>query len=118
MDGIGNPIPPSIVAAEKETRMFEQAYRYRFAERVDMRGAEDLVFLSILAADGLFGEARVRMDAAYAVDESIRALVIDAGTPVGLVVNCIFTAFALREFGPCAIHVRRVEAFGPLGEVR
>jgi len=98
--------------------MTQDAYRYRFDEGVDLHEAERTLLLSILAAEGLFGEARVRMDADYAVDESIRTLVIDAGTPVGLVVNCIFTAFVLREFGPCAVHVRRVEAFRPLGEVR
>jgi hypothetical protein len=89
--------------------MFEQAYRYRFAERVGLRDAGDTLLLAVLAVEGLFGAARVRMDFAFATDEAIRVIVVDASTDVGQAVSGIFTAFLSREFGPDAFCIRRVE---------
>ena len=89
--------------------MFEQAYRYRFADRVDLREAGDTLLLAVLAADGLFGAARVRMDAAFATDESINVIIVDASTDVGQAVSGVFTAFLTREFGCRAFSVIRVD---------
>lgn len=87
-----------------------EAYRYKFRQDVDLHEAESTLLLSILAAEGLFGAARVRMDAGYAVDGSIRAIVVDASTDVGQAVCSILTAFLQREFGGSAFGVRAVEA--------
>ena len=84
-------------------------YRYRFAEAVDLRDAQDTLLLAALAAEGVFGESRVRMDFSYATDPSIRAIIVDASTPVGQVVSAVFGAFVLREFGPDGFDVRRVD---------
>jgi len=86
-----------------------KAYRYKFAERVDLRDTDDTLLLAVLAAEGLFGATRVRMDLAVATDEVIRVIVVDASTDVGLAVNGIFAAFVSREFGPDAFCVKRVE---------
>jgi len=88
--------------------MFEQAYRYRFAGQVNLRDAGETLLLSVLAAEGLFGAARVRMDIGVATDEAIGVIVVDASTVVGQVINGIFTAFISREFGPSAFSVKRV----------
>jgi len=89
-----------------------KVYRYRFRTDVDLRDVEDTLLLSILAADGLFGEARARMDVAYAVDPSIHTIIVDASTDVGQAVSAVFTAFVLREFGRHAVDVRRVQGVG------
>jgi hypothetical protein len=89
--------------------MIRQAYRYRFKDRTTLREAEDTLLLAMLAAEGLFGRCRVRMDSAWAVDRSINTIVIDAGTLVGLTISLIFTAFITAEFGADAFDVRRVE---------
>jgi hypothetical protein len=89
--------------------MISNAYRYKFREDVDLLEAERTLHMAILAAEGLYGEARVRMDVAYAVDETIRVIVVDASTDVGDAVCAIFTAFLLREFGRQAFNVRGVE---------
>ncbi len=89
--------------------MFDQAYRYKFAEGIDLRDAADTLLLAALAAEGLFGAARVRMDLALATDPSIHVIIVDASTDVGQVVASIFTAFLSREFGPTAFCVKRVE---------
>ena len=88
--------------------MFEQAYRYRFAARVDLRDAGDTLLLAVLAVEGLFGAAQVRMDFAFATDEAIRVIVVDASTDVGQAVNGIFTNLLMREFGPESFGVKRV----------
>jgi hypothetical protein len=84
-------------------------YRYRFADKVDLADGEDSLLLAALATEGIFGESRVRIDFRYALDRSIRAIIVDASTPVGQMVNSIFTAFILREFGRDAFDIRRVE---------
>jgi hypothetical protein len=89
--------------------MSTQAYRYKFLEKVDVLDAEITLHLAIIAAEGLYGEARVRMDAGYAIDESIHTIVVDASTPVGQDVCAMFMHFLLRQHGPEAFNVRRVE---------
>jgi hypothetical protein len=95
--------------------MTEEAYRYRFKESVNLHEAEETLLLSFLATEGLYGQARVRMDGAYSIDKALRAIIVDAGTEVGQAVNAIFTAFILREFGSGRIHVRRVEGLCACG---
>ena len=95
--------------------MTEEAYRYRFDEGVDLHQAEETLLLSVLATEGLYGQARVRMDAAYSVDKALRAIIVDAGTDVGQALGAIFTAFILREFGSSRVHVRRVEGLFACG---
>ena len=90
--------------------MIRQAYRYRFRNQATLQEAEETLLLAMLAAEGLFGRCRLRMDVAWAVDESINTLVIDADTLVGMTINLIFTAFITAEFGADAFDVRRVEA--------
>ncbi len=89
--------------------MGTNAYRYRFSEDIDLQDAEDTLRLALLAAEGIFGRTRVRMDAWYAVDESINVIIVDASTPVGMVANLVFGAFLAREFGVNAFDVRRVQ---------
>ena len=84
------------------------AYRYRFRPDIGLNDAEDTLMLAVLAAQGLFGEARVRMDAGYAIDPTIGVIIVDASTLIGQVITAIFTAFISREFGRGAFHVRRV----------
>ena len=92
--------------------MIREVYRYRFSRDIALGEVEDTLLLSILAAEGLFGEAQVRMDAGYAADPSIHTIIVDASTDVGQTVSAIFTAFILREFGRHAFHVRRAEGGG------
>ena len=89
--------------------MFEQAYRYKFDDQVSLHDAQDTLALAVLAAEGLFGTARVRMDFAFATDEAIGVFVVDASTEVGQAVNRIFTTFLSRGFGPCCFNVKRVQ---------
>lgn len=87
-----------------------RAYRYQFREGVDPRDVEDTLLLALLAAEGVFGEARVRMDGAYSTDREARTVTVDASTAVGQIVNAVFTVFAVKELGREAFGVRRLVA--------
>jgi hypothetical protein len=66
--------------------------------------------LAVLSAEGIHGRARVRLDAAFYLDEKKRACVVDAATPVGQTVAQIFTGLLTREFGEDAFTVERLAA--------
>lgn len=87
-----------------------RAYRYQFREGVDGRDVEDTLLLALLAAEGVFGEARVRMDGAWSTDREARTVTVDAATPVGQIVSAVFTVFAGKEFGRNAFSIRRLAA--------
>ena len=84
-------------------------YSYRFDRDIDLREVKSTLLLALLAAEGLFGRSRVRMDTAWAGDETINVIVIDAGTLVGMTVSLIFTTFLRAEFGLRAFEVRQVD---------
>ena len=97
-------------------RMSRMGYRYRFASDVQLHEAKKSLLLAVLAAEGLFGRTRVRMDSIFAIDKSINVLVIDAGTIVGTTISLIFTSFLTAEFGDGGFDVRQVEMLSaPVG---
>lgn len=87
--------------------------RFTFDNRIDLSDAEATLHLAILAAEGLYGEARVRMDFAYFADPAHRVIHLDSGSQSGDAVARIFTIFAAREFGDRAFAVRRVRVNPP-----
>ena len=85
-------------------------YRYEFEPEVSLHEVEESIALAILAAEGVHGEAQVRLDAGYAIDEPARACLIDASTAVGETIARVFTGFLRKEFGEDAFRVERVAA--------
>jgi hypothetical protein len=96
--------------------MGKQVYRFSFNPEVSMQDVESFLLLAVLAAEGLHGKARVRLDAAYGVDEAKRSCVVDASTQVGQDVAAIFAGFAQCVFGPGAVRVDRAAASPPPDE--
>ena len=88
-------------------------YRYRLSRDVDLPEARETLLLALLAAEGLFGRTRVRMDAAWGEDEALNVLIVDAGTLVGMTACLIFTAFLTAEFGTDGFDVRQVSLRTP-----
>jgi hypothetical protein len=86
------------------------AFRFVFKEDVSVLDAELSLHLAIFAIEGLFGAARVRLDASYAIDESRRVIVVDASNEVGESLVRVFTNLLLREFGDDSLQVERVDA--------
>lgn len=84
-------------------------YRFKFVPSVSLEEAEMTIQLSLIAAEGLHGEARVRLDAAYYLNEKERQITVDARTPIGQDVAAIYCGFCLREFGRDAFDISRRE---------
>ena len=89
--------------------MPKELYRYRFTDGVSLRDIEETLLLAVLATESLHGQSRVRMDAAYCIEDAKRACVVDASTDVGRDISRLFTGFAIREFGEDAFQVERIE---------
>jgi hypothetical protein len=89
--------------------MAREVYRYRFDAGVPIAEVEATIVLSLFGVEALHGEAQTRLDAAHFLDIEGRALVIDAGTPVGKDLNLLFAGFTLKEFGLNSFQVERVE---------
>ncbi len=83
-------------------------FRFTFAQGVALDEVEATLLLSLLAAEGLFGESRVRLEASYFADAPRSTIVVDGSTPVGDAVVRIYTGFLTREIGADAFAVRRM----------
>lgn len=88
--------------------MSRDVYRYTFDERTPLGEVRDSLFLAVFSAEGIHGQAQVRLDAAFRLDEKKRACVVDAATPVGRTIAQIFTELLTREFGEEAFSVERL----------
>ena len=88
--------------------MIVQGYKYKFLSGQALQEAEKTLLLAMIAVEGLYGECRVRMDAAYVVDEVLSTIAVDTSTAVGDDIASIFTAFIARELGQNKFFVRRL----------
>ena len=90
--------------------MTMDVYRFEFEPSVPANEAEMTLHLALYAVEGLYGQARVRLDASYHLDAPRNAIVVDGTGDVGAAVVRVFASLLLREHGEDAFHVRRVEA--------
>jgi hypothetical protein len=88
--------------------MTHEIYRYEFPSAVAMEDVESSIVLALLAAQGLHGEALVRLEARHHLDIAGRRCVVDASSAAGHDFNRIFASFLLREFGDAGFKVERV----------
>lgn len=89
--------------------MTADVFRFEFEPTVPLAEAEMSLHLAMYAVEGLYGEARVRLEAAYQLDETRSAILVDGGTEVGAALVKVYTRLLIREFGEDGFHVRRVE---------
>lgn len=82
-------------------------FRFEFEPAVSLTDAEMSLHLALFAVEGLFGQARVRLEARYRLEAAQHAILVEGGTEVGAAVVQVFTSLALREFGETAFQVRR-----------
>jgi len=90
--------------------MNREIHRYTFKNSVPADEIENSLLLAVLAAEGLHGQSRVRLDATYCFDAGKHACVIDTGSDVGRDISRMFTGFAIREFGEAAFSVCRTDS--------
>lgn len=82
-------------------------YRFQFSPDVDLAEAEDTLRLSLLAAEGLFGEAKIRTEATFSVHPLQTELRVSGCATVVDSVAQICTSLLSHEFGREAFTVRR-----------
>jgi hypothetical protein len=90
--------------------MSREICRYSFKTSVPAGEIENTLLLAVMAAEGLHGQSRVRLEATYFFDAGKHACVIDAGSDVGRDICRMFTGFAMREFGEAAFSVSRADS--------
>ena len=90
--------------------MAGQTYRFEFRPSVALVAAEKTLQVALGAIEGLHGQAEVRLDASYRVDEPSRAIDVDAATLVGAELVRVFTSLLIREFGDDAFVVRQIDS--------
>lgn len=88
-------------------------FRFSFAPAVDLVEAEATLTLAILAAEGLFGESRVRTEVTYYADAPRSSIAVDGSTESGAAVVRIYISLLTREFGADAFTVRRMASPRP-----
>lgn len=90
--------------------MKQMEYRFQFSPEVDLDEAVATLRLSLLAAEGPYGEARVRTEISFTV-EPLRAEIRVSGTTGVLeAVTQIFTSLLSHEFGRDTFTIRRESA--------
>jgi hypothetical protein len=87
-------------------------YRYRFKPCVALQDVEETLLLGVLAAEGLYGAARIEMDVCYRFDRDRHACAVDAHSDAGRDVARIFTNLLRHEFGADAFEVTAVDVAG------
>lgn len=88
-------------------------YRFQFSPDVDLAEAEDTLRLSLLAAEGLYGEAKVRTEATFSVHPLQSELRVSGCATVVDSVAHICTSLLTHEFGRESFTVRREPASPP-----
>lgn len=82
--------------------------RFKFKDGIDSDLIESKIALAILAAEGVFGQAKVRLNAAYIVSRNKAA--IDVSNDVGEHIAQVFTRFMSEEVGENKFIVERVKS--------
>ncbi|HKQ49917.1 MAG TPA: hypothetical protein VJZ71_17720 [Phycisphaerae bacterium] len=86
--------------------MKSDMFRFEFEPSASLSDAEMTLHLALLSVEGLFGEARVRLEAGYRVDRANRQITVDGAGEVGTALIKVFTGLLNREFGESAFQVR------------
>jgi hypothetical protein len=71
-----------------------------------MHEAEGTLKLAVMAAESLFGPARVELEAVFRVDAEGRAIVVERSTEVGATLAVLAWGYLKKEFGG-DVRVRR-----------
>lgn len=79
--------------------MYSVAYRYKFAEDVDMVSIEETLLLSLIAVEAIYGRPRVRLEASFKFTKLDRECVISGESELNRILGRIFFEFVSRELG-------------------
>lgn len=99
--------------------------RFKFPEGLDKESIEAKLALAIVATECIFGQARVRINAAYCISpKSVTPdgkkgpqIAIDVSTEVGEHIAQVFTGLMIRQLGEDRFTVERVSRKEPRKEL-
>ncbi len=83
----------------------KRSYLYLFKTGVSMEDVEDSLALATLAAESIFGPTLLRLETSSSLDKRGRTCAIEASTPAGRVLACLFTGFVTVDLGERAFTV-------------
>ncbi len=83
-------------------------YRYSFPKGTDMEQVTETLLLSSLAAEGLYGRSRLKLDTTVRCDAKARRADVSAGDEAGQAVARIFGALLGMVMGERSFTVRHV----------
>ena len=80
--------------------------KFKFDKEIGKRLIEEHIALAIVTAECMFGQARVRLNAAYLASNN--KVVIDTSNEVGQYIAQIFTGLMTRKFGEDKFTLERI----------
>lgn len=80
-------------------------YVFTFKDSVPMAEVEETLLMAVVAAEGVHGRARVRLDATYTTSAESRTCKVSADNDVGQAMAKIFTELLVLEIGEDAFDV-------------
>lgn len=80
-------------------------YVFTFNDSVPMAGVEETLLMAVVAAEGIHGRARVRLDVKFAANAEGRTRTVSADSEAGQSVAKIFTELLVLEIGEGAFEV-------------
>ena len=90
-----------------------QVCRFKFNKHLSREQIEEKIAFAVVAAECTFGQAKVRLNAAYlAADNKV---VIDVSSPVGEHIAEVFTGLLIKDYGEQSFTVERVRHDGQSG---
>lgn len=93
--------------------MYNESFQFEFTSEVSMDEAAMTLDLARYSAEGLVGQARVRLDVMHHKDEAERVIILEGtGEALDAVVR-VYTALLTREFGEGAFMVQKCQEGGP-----
>jgi len=85
--------------------MTKSEFRFQIGEGASMPAVEDSLLMSVIAAEGIHGRAKVKLQARFNVDLGQRICTINADNQVGGDIAKIFVEFLLLDNGDDAFRI-------------
>lgn len=83
-------------------------YRFTFPDHIRQEDVQAAMVLALFGLESLYGQARIRLDAAHCFDADKMTCVVDASTEVGVDLSRLFTGFLIRDLGDDGFRVERI----------
>jgi hypothetical protein len=83
-----------------------QVCRFKFKKTISREQIEEHIAFAVISAECTFGQAKVRLNAAYLAADS--KVVIDVSSPVGEHIAEVFTGLLIKNYGEQSFTVERV----------